>query len=211
MLCNYTDKHFPLEWICCDFLSVHYTLKQQQQSHNSFCVCAHQPCCLHFKPSHTTKRRTCLVSASTQQPSLAVCLFIPFISLYPAVCYFPQPNRWLHEGGPGSALAHVLSKLPTLWCLYCRLGKVTEDKSCDVLTVHLECVCVCVCVCVCADKALDIWEKTCALCALCSVYVCGSRYSYTKFTFLSWESVRSCSCAALCVLYSVCDSGQRQK
>ena len=52
---------------------------------------------------------------------------------------------------------------------------------------------------VCADKATEkqTYEKLLSTvqCTLCSVYVSGSSYSYTKFTLFSWESMRSCSWA----------------
>lgn len=149
--------------------------------------------------SHTQQRgRRVLCQQSALQPSSAVCLFIPFISLHPAIPFFPQSNRWLHEGVPGFTLAHVFSKLPTLRGLHCLLSKVTKGKSWDVLTPR-----ECVCLCWQSSRKEDIWENSCALRTRSCVYACGSRYSYTKFTLLSWESVRNCSCAALCVLYTL--------
>lgn len=74
--------------------------------------------------------------------------FSPFLSFHPAAWPHqpPLPTTLIGDSSgravSGFNPACVCFELTTLWCLYCLLAKVTEDKSWDVLTPW-ECLCLC--------------------------------------------------------------------
>ncbi len=192
-------------------ISKYFTLHPQL----SVPMCGLQLCTLNSITQQREGRVLC------QHPlSGPLCLFVCSFHLYLSI----QPSPTSHSL-IGDSMRECLDSLQLMSCLWInnivmsllspRQG-VSRQKAEMCLHHDTECVCVCVC----ADEAKEkqSYEKLLAH-SVHHVYVCGSHYPHTKFTLVSWELVRGCSCAVLLnekaapyVLYSVYKhTGQLQK
>ena len=169
----------------------------------------------HFDLHHTTKRTKNLVSASTRWPfcDLFVCPFHLYPSVHPAVPHFPQPNRWLHVRLCGLTPAHVVSKLPTLWHLYCVRPRQGDGRQklryADTMRE-----------CVSADKATEkqSYEQLLVCSVHRAVFMCADRVTHIQSLYISLMGVGEKLQLETKKQPSVCrttcahaDAGQRQK